>query len=130
MLSLRDKYEIDGGTLNMLKNKKFSTQIVFWLEFALALVIPIIICWSTTSTKVLNSNLLFKLLEGAGICGSILMLLAGIPVGVFGIIKAKRMERLRNATIILSILNIIAGLIEILIPVLIFYAVVFRGISH
>ncbi len=114
----------------MIKNKKSHAQIVFWLEFALASVIPIIICWSITSTKVLNSNLLFRLLESAGICGSILMFFAGIPVGVLGIIKAKRMKRLRNATIVLSIFNIIVGLIEILILVLIFYAVVFRGISH
>ena len=85
-------------------------------------------CWGNTPTSVLNSNSLFKLLEYIGICGSILIFFAGIPVGVIGIIKAKRMIKLRNATIALSIINLFAGNIEILILLFIFYAVVFRGV--
>lgn len=114
----------------MAENKKPHYQIVFWLELILAAIIPIIICWRITPTKVLNSNLLFRLLESAGILGSILMFFVGIPVGIFGIIKAKKMKKLRIPTTILSVINIIAGLMEIIVLILIIYAVFFKGVSH
>lgn len=69
-------------------------------------------------------------MEVVNLIESILIFFAGIPVGVIGIIKAKRMIKLRNATIALSIINLFAGIIEILILLFIFYAVVFRGVSH
>ena len=114
----------------MTENTKSPYLKFFWLELALVLVIPVIICWANIPTNILNSSSMFKLLESIGICGSILIFLAGIPVGIVGIIKARRMVRLRYATIALSIINLIAGIIELLIVVIIFCAVVFGGVSH
>ena len=40
----------------MIENQKSPYLMVFWLELALALVIPIIIYWGNTPTSVLNSH--------------------------------------------------------------------------
>ena len=90
----------------------------------LALVIPFIICWSKTPTNILNSGFWwFELLGFIGFFGIILVFLAGIPLGIIGIKKAKRMEQLRVATLVLSIINLSAGIIEIIILIMIFCAV-------
>ena len=114
----------------MTENTKSPYLKFFWLELALVLVIPFIICWANIPTSILNSGFLFKVLEIIGICGGILRFFAGIPVGIVGIIKARRMVRLRYATIALSIINLIAGIIELLMVVLILCAVVFGGVTH
>ncbi|MBQ2734773.1 MAG: hypothetical protein IJF33_02975 [Clostridia bacterium] len=113
----------------MIKNTKRPNTEIFWLELALAILIPFIICWTMIPTNILNSNSLFRLLESIGLCGSTLIFFFGIPVGIIGIIKAKGIEKRRIATIALSILNLSAGIIEIVMLILIFYAVVFRGAS-
>lgn len=113
----------------MRENNTVFNKIIFGLQFTFVLVIPFIIWWSNTPTNILNSNSLFNLLETIGIFGSVLILLAGIPVGVIGIIKAKRMIKLRKTTIVLSIINLSAGSIEILMLLLIFCAVMFGGAS-
>ena len=113
----------------MKENNTLFDKMILGLEFAFVLVIPFIIWWSITPTNILNSNSLFTLLEAIGLLGSGVILLAGIPVGIIGIIKAKRMINLRKATIVLSIINLSAGTIEILMLLLIFCAVVFGGVS-
>ena len=77
-----------------MKDNTVSNKIIFWLEVGLVFVLPFVIWWGVTPTNVLNSSVQFKLLEKIGILGSGLILLAGIPVGIIGIIKAKRMTKL------------------------------------
>jgi len=113
----------------MKENNTLFEKGIFWLELALFLVIPFVIWWSATPTNVLNSNSLYKLLATVGISGSGIILLIGIPAGIIGIIKAKRMMKLRKTTFVLSIINLVAGSIEILTLLIIFCAVVFGGAS-
>ena len=113
----------------MKENNTVFDKIIFWLELAICLVIPFVVWWSNTPTNILNSNSLFKLLEIIGIGGSGIILLVGIPVGIIGIIKAKRMIKLRRTTFTLSIINLVAGSFEVFMLLLIFCAVVFGGVS-
>ena len=113
----------------MTKNIKRPYMWIFWLELMLATVIPFIIWWSNTPTNILNSNFLFGLLKTIGLVGSDLIFFAGIPAGIIGIIKSKRMEKLRIATLVLSLLNLCAGIIEIITLILAFCMAVFGGVS-
>ena len=113
----------------MKENNTVFDKIIFGLELAICLVIPFIVWWSNTPTNILNSNSLFKLLETIGLCGSAIILCVDIPVGIIGIIYAKRMTKLRKATIALSIINLVAGSIEVFMLLLIFCAVVFGGVT-
>ena len=113
----------------MKDNNMVFGKIIFWLELILFLIIPFVIWWSSTPTNILNSNSLFKLLEIIGIGGSGIILLVGIPVGIIGIIRAKRMIKLRKTTFVLSIINLAAGSIEIIMLFVLFCAVVFGGVS-
>lgn len=106
------------------KNTVFD-NILFGLELAICLLIPFIVLWFYTTTNILNSNFLFKLLEILGIGGSGIILHVGIPVGIIGIIKSKRMIKLRKTTFVLSIINLAAGSIEILVLFALFCVVVF-----
>ena len=85
----------------MKENNTAFEKIIFGFELALFLVIPFVIWWSTTPTNVLNSNSLYKLLEAVGIWGSGIFLLIGIPAGIIGIIKVKRMIKFRKAIFII-----------------------------
>lgn len=113
----------------MKENNMVFDKIIFWLELALFLVIPFVVWWSNTPTNILNSNSLFKLLETIGIWGSGIILLVGIPAGIIGIIKAKRMIKLRKTTFVLSIINLSSGIIGVGMMIAIFCAVVFGGVS-
>ena len=113
----------------MTKNVKRRYLWVFWLELALVAVIPFLILRSNTPTNVLNSNSLFKLLETIGLSASNLIFFIGIPAGIIGIILSRRLEKLRIATIVLSGLNLTAGLIEVVALILIFCITVFGGAS-
>ena len=113
----------------MKENNTLFEKIIFWFELALFLVLPFVVWWSTTPTNVLNSSSLYKLLETVGICGSGIFLLIGIPAGIIGIIKAKRMTKLKKTTFVLSIINLIAGSVEVFMLLLVFCAVVFGGAS-
>ena len=113
----------------MKENNTLFEKVVFWFELALFLVIPFVVWWSTTPTNVLNSSSLYKLLETVGIWGSGIFLLIGIPAGIIGIIKSKRMTKLKKTTFVLSIINLVAGSVEVLMLLLVFCAVVFGGVS-
>ena len=113
----------------MKENNTVSDKIIFGLELALFLVIPFVVWWSNTPTNILNSNSLYMLLETIGILGSGIILLVGIPAGIIGIIKAKRMIKLRKTSFVLSIINLAAGSIENLVLLVVFCAVVFGGRS-
>ena len=113
----------------MKKNNTVFEIIIFALELILFLVIPFVVWWSVTPTNVLNSNFLYKFLAAIGIRGSNIVFFAGIPVGIIGIIKAKRMIKLRKTTLALSIINLVAGSVEVFMLLLIFCAVVFGGVS-
>jgi len=69
------------------------------------------------------------LLETVGILGSGIILFIGLPAGIIGIIKARKMIKLKKTTFALSIINLVAGCIEILILLVVFCAVVFGGVS-
>ena len=113
----------------MKENNTVFDKIIFGLELAICLVIPFVVWWSNTPTNILNSNSLFKLLEIIGIGGSGIILLVGIPVGIIGMIKAKRMIKLKKTTFVLSFTNLAVGSIEILMLFVLFCAVVFGGVS-
>ena len=113
----------------MKENNTAFEKIIFGFELALFLVIPFVIWWSTTPTNVLNSNSLYKLLETVGIWGSGIFLLIGIPAGIIGIIRVKRMTKLKKTTFVLSIINLAAGSVEVLMLLLVFCAVMFGGVS-
>ena len=125
---LIDAVRIKGG-FSYEQGGSHHNMTIFWLELIFAAAIPLIICWGMIPTNILNSNFLLKLLELIGLCGSVLLFFAGIPVGIIGLRKAKEMEKLRIATIVLSVLNLSAGIIEIAALVLIFCAVLFGGLS-
>ncbi|MBR5289124.1 MAG: hypothetical protein IKU34_11140 [Clostridia bacterium] len=113
----------------MKENSERPGTEIFWSELALALTIPLIICWSIIPTNILNAYWPLRLLEAIGLCGSILIFFLGIPAGVIGIRKAKRTGKLKTATTALSILNLSAGIIEITMLILVLCAVVFGGVS-
>ena len=94
------------------ENNTVFERILFWFELALFLVIPFVIWWSITPTNVLNSNSLYKLLVAVGIGGSGIFLLIGIPAGIIGIIRAKRMTKLKMTTFVLSIINLSMVMID------------------
>ena len=112
-----------------MKDNTVSNKIIFWLEVGLVFVLPFVIWWGVTPTNVLNSSVQFKLLEKIGILGSGLILLAGIPVGIIGIIKAKRMTKLRKTTTVLSIINLSVGSIEVLTLAVIICATLLGAVS-
>ena len=116
------------GVSDMKENNTIFNKIVFGLEIAFVLIIPFVVWWGSTPTNVLNSNSLFKLLEGVGVFGSGLLPL-GIPVGILGIVKSKRMIKLRKTTIVLSIINLSAGIIVVLTMLILLCAVIFGGAS-
>ena len=113
----------------MKENDTAFKKIIFWFELALLLIIPFAVWWSITPTNVLNSNSLYKLLETIGILGSGIILLVDIPAGIIGIIQAKRMIKLRKTTFVLSVINLVAGSVEVLVLLLVFCAAVFGGAS-
>ncbi len=113
----------------MKENNTLFEKIIFLFELAIFLVIPFVILWSKIPTNVLNSNSLYKLLETVGIWGSGIILLIGIPVGIIGIIKARRMIKLRKTTFVLSVINLVVGSFEIFMLLVVFCAVVFGGVS-
>jgi len=109
--------------------KKKSNIWIFWVELMLAIIIPFIVWWSITPTNILNSNFLFRLLELIGLCGSIIIFFVGAPFGIIGIIRSRKMDKLRIATITFSIVNLTVATIEIVMLILIFCRVVFGGVS-
>ena len=112
----------------MLETKKYS-NLLFWFELVLTSFIPFIICWSFTPTNILNSNFLFGLLELIGLWGSIIIFFAGIPLGILGICRAKNAGKFKITMIVLSISNLSVGIFEVAVLILIFYKVVFCGVS-
>lgn len=113
----------------MTENTKNDNIGIFWLELVLAIFIPFTIWWSMTPTNILNSNSLFGLLEHMGLTGCIFLFLAGIPAGMIGIRKAKEMQKRKIATIVLSVMNLSAGIVEVGTFILTFCAAIFGGFS-
>ncbi len=113
----------------MTENTKNGNIGTFWLELILAIFIPFTIWWSMTPTNILNSNSLFGLLEHMGLTGCIFLFLAGIPAGIIGIRKSKEMQKRKIATIVLSVMNLSAGIVEVGTLILTFCAVIFGGVS-
>ena len=117
----------------MTENTKKTSKAIFWSELALVMIIPISLCWSMIPTNVLNSHVAFKILEVIALGGGILILATGIPLGITGItasvIKSNDMGKLRIPTLVFSIINLSAGIILIVGPIVLLCAVVFGGLS-
>ena len=113
----------------MSDNQKRLGIFIFWLELITAAFILLIVCWSLIPTNLLNSSSLLFVLQNVGIIAFVLILFAGIPVGIVGIVKSKKMIKCRIATMVLSVINLSAAVFEIAMIVLIFYGVMFLGFS-
>ena len=113
----------------MKKIQNIAPRTLLGLELILAVCIPFIIWWSLTPTNVLNSSFWFGLLECIGLCGSVIIFFAGIPMGIVGVKKAKELGKHRIPMIVLSLINLTAGIIEVGMLILVFYMVAFRGVS-
>ena len=113
----------------MKENNTALEKMIFGFELTLFLVIPFVVWLSTTPTNVLNSNSLYKQLGTIGIWVRGITLLADIPVGIIGIITAKRMIRLRKTTFVLSIINLVAGSVVVFMSLLMIGVVIIGGLS-
>ena len=94
----------------------------FWLQICDVLFIPFIVWWSLTPTNVLNSSPCWKMLERAGLFGAALLFFTGILFGVIGLVKARKMSRLRIPTRVLAVINIGAGFILLVLLIMMFVA--------
>ena len=126
--NLQPKIQSPKERLIMIKNTNRPCSGIFRLEVILTSFIPFIIWWMNIPTNILNSNPWLGLPEFIGLLGITLIFFAGIPVGIIGIRKAKEMKKRRVATIVLSLINLSAGIIEVVILILIFSAVLL-GVS-
>ena len=113
----------------MQEKNKIIDKIIFGLEIAFLIILLVVLCWKATPTNILNSTPAFELLETIGIYGPGIILLAGMPVGIIGIIRAKKNKKLRTVTTVLSVINLSAACFEILVLLVIFCAVIFGGAS-
>lgn len=113
-----------------MKERQYKGLWVFIIELLFTCMIPIVAIWGFIPTSVLNSNVILKVFELLAVNSLIIMFLLGIPVGSMGIIMSRKMTALKKTTIVLSIINILAGLVGVVLLLLIFYAVVFKGITH
>ena len=95
----------------------------FWLQVCDVVFIPFIVWWSLTPTNVLNSAPGWKMLEHVGLLGAALLFFTGIFFGVIGLVKARKMSRLRILTRALSVVNICASLFLLALLILIILAV-------
>ena len=109
------------------QNKGFR-KVIFWLELVFIIMIPFVLGWYFTPTNILNSHSIYKVLEAIGFVGGIL-LPVGIPAGILGIAMADKMVQLRKPTVILSIINIVAGGFEIVMTMVMLCALVIGGLS-
>ena len=116
-----------GGTSNMKKVSRFSARL-FWLELAFIFVISLAFWRANTPTNVLNSHFLYRLLDYVGLAGCIL-LPAGIPVGIIGIIMSRTKPKTRVPTLILSIINVSVGSFVIIMLLVLFGALLLGKIS-
>ena len=113
----------------MKERENKAPWILFLLEIILTAFIPLILLWSTIPTNILNASSLFGLLEYVGLTGVILVFFAGIPMGVMGIKRAKEFGRCRKAMVVLSLVNLLAGILEVGLLILIIVRVILGGVS-
>ena len=114
----------------MQEKIKFSSKLILWVECAITCIIPIVIWWAFTPTNILNSSSSYKLLESLGILGVFFLFFTGVPIGIWGIIKAKRSPVLRKPILVFSIINLVWGSLEILLLALLLCGVVFLGLAN
>ena len=103
------------------------------LQLPTLLAAPVVMLWSNTPTNILNASRYGGGLAFAGSLGSLVILLLAIPVGVIGVVFARKhaeeSARFWTATKALSIVNIIFGALEAGVLLIIFISAVFFGIS-
>ena len=101
----------------------------FWTELAFVIFLPFMVWHANTPTNILNSSEAWKLLETIGLLGDELFFFFGIPLGVIGIVAARKMNTLRTATKVISIVNLSIGSIEVILVSALFCLAFFGGIS-
>lgn len=94
----------------------------FWLQVCDGIFIPFVVWWGLTPTNVLYSAPGWKVLESVGGLGGALLFLTGILFGIIGLVKARKMSRLRIITSVLAVVNIGAGLFLLALLILIMVA--------
>jgi len=95
----------------------------FFLQMLPLAFLPFVVWWGSTPTNELFSSSYGMILESIGLKGLFVTLFGALPIGVIGLVMLRKMSRLRIATRILSIFNIICGGIELGMMVLLLYAV-------
>ena len=110
---------VDSRVIRIEKNDN-PEEWPFYLELVGVVLVFLILIWCTIPTNVINSHPTLLLLEDIGILGAIAITFGGIPVGILGLVKArKRMVRFKVITIVFSICNILAALAGIGVIVII-----------
>ena len=113
----------------MQRNSKGKTKAAagivwpFWLQVCDGVFVPFVVWWGLTPTNVLTSAPYWKVLEGAARLGAAVLFFTGILFGVIGLVKARKMSRLRIPTRVLAVVNIAAGFLLLALLLLIVMAV-------
>ena len=84
---------------------------------------------ANTPTNIFNSSEAWELLETIGLLGDGIFLFFGIPLGIIGIVAASKMNALRTATKVISIINLTIGAIEVILVAVLFSLTIFGVIS-
>lgn len=85
----------------------------FWLNLAVAALLPFFFWWANTPTNLLHQDMFGPLLEMAGAFSMFIHFTLGIPAGIVGLVKAKKMKKFRIITRILSIINLLVAALGI-----------------
>ena len=109
--------------------KNLSTRLFVAVELILIAYIPFIVWWGVTPTNVLNSDFFYGVLNFVGLSGITLLLLVGIPLGIVGIIRAKKCGKKQILVKVLSIILLAAGIILNVVPIIILFMTLFGLIS-
>ena len=110
---------VDSRVIRIEKNDN-PEEWPFYLEIVGVVLVAIFLIWINIPTDIINSNHVLWALEGIAPVGMTVFFFGGIPVGILGLVKArKRMVRFKVITIVLSICNILAALAVIGVIVMI-----------
>ena len=90
----------------MDKKTENNNTVIFLMELILASAILLIGIFGNIPTNVLNSNVFLIIFGSFAVTALFLVFIMGIPLGIIGLVKQRKMKKFRVATIILSIINL------------------------
>ncbi len=102
-------------------DKKIKT--LFFLESFMLVISAIVLWYSFTPTNVIQSSVIGQTISNVSILISVGAVIAGIPLGVIGLRTVKNMGKMKNVMRTLSIFNLLVGLFEAGIFLLILFLV-------